>query len=158
MWRKLIQGGAKSLDEIPNMPKALYKLATEDFALTTSTVVKAQHSADGATTKMLVKLQDGKLVESVIMRYGMVAFNNSFPQNTQHKKDVPNGGEEGEGDDISDDISDTASTTSSKGGGKEKGAFRSNPRATLCLSSQVGCSMGCTFCATGKMALQICDS
>jgi len=27
-------------------------------------------------------------------------------------------------------------------------------RATLCLSSQAGCRMGCTFCATGKQGLQ----
>lgn len=26
-------------------------------------------------------------------------------------------------------------------------------RATLCLSSQVGCAMGCTFCATGTMGI-----
>ena len=26
-----------------------------------------------------------------------------------------------------------------------------NPRTTLCVSSQVGCKMGCTFCATGTM-------
>jgi len=29
-----------------------------------------------------------------------------------------------------------------------------NPRVTLCLSSQVGCAMGCTFCATGSMGLR----
>eukprot|EP00270_Netrium_digitus_P018056 TRINITY_DN6798_c0_g1_i1.p1 TRINITY_DN6798_c0_g1~~TRINITY_DN6798_c0_g1_i1.p1 ORF type:complete len:397 (+),score=91.73 TRINITY_DN6798_c0_g1_i1:109-1299(+) len=28
------------------------------------------------------------------------------------------------------------------------------PRATLCISSQVGCQMGCKFCATGSMGLQ----
>lgn len=28
-----------------------------------------------------------------------------------------------------------------------------NPRTTLCLSSQVGCAMGCTFCATGSMGI-----
>lgn len=27
-------------------------------------------------------------------------------------------------------------------------------RTTLCISSQVGCKMGCTFCQTGKMGLQ----
>jgi 23S rRNA (adenine2503-C2)-methyltransferase len=27
-------------------------------------------------------------------------------------------------------------------------------RATLCLSSQVGCAMGCTFCATGRMGIR----
>lgn len=28
-----------------------------------------------------------------------------------------------------------------------------SPRVTLCLSSQVGCAMGCTFCATARMGL-----
>ena len=27
------------------------------------------------------------------------------------------------------------------------------PRVTICLSSQVGCAMGCTFCATARMGL-----
>jgi 23S rRNA (adenine2503-C2)-methyltransferase len=29
-----------------------------------------------------------------------------------------------------------------------------DPRVTLCLSSQVGCAMGCTFCATGAMGIR----
>jgi 23S rRNA (adenine2503-C2)-methyltransferase len=29
-----------------------------------------------------------------------------------------------------------------------------NPRVTLCVSSQVGCAMGCTFCATGTMGIK----
>jgi 23S rRNA (adenine2503-C2)-methyltransferase len=28
-----------------------------------------------------------------------------------------------------------------------------NPRVTLCISSQVGCAMGCTFCRTAEMGL-----
>ena len=28
-----------------------------------------------------------------------------------------------------------------------------NPRVTYCLSSQVGCAMGCIFCATGSMGI-----
>eukprot|EP00250_Pteridium_aquilinum_P010324 c19301_g1_i2 orf=692-1339(-) len=35
-------------------------------------------------------------------------------------------------------------------GGPRSGAFR----ATLCVSSQVGCKMGCTFCATGTMGFK----
>ena len=27
-------------------------------------------------------------------------------------------------------------------------------RVTVCVSSQAGCAMGCTFCATGQMGLQ----
>lgn len=29
-----------------------------------------------------------------------------------------------------------------------------NARVTLCVSSQVGCALGCTFCATGELGLQ----
>jgi len=29
-----------------------------------------------------------------------------------------------------------------------------NPRVTFCISSQVGCAMGCTFCATGAMGIK----
>mmetsp|Transcript_6997 Transcript_6997/g.12992 ORF Transcript_6997/g.12992 Transcript_6997/m.12992 type:complete len:379 (-) Transcript_6997:90-1226(-) len=32
--------------------------------------------------------------------------------------------------------------------------MRHETRATLCVSSQVGCQMGCTFCATGTMGLR----
>ena len=32
--------------------------------------------------------------------------------------------------------------------------MRHGTRSTLCVSSQVGCAMGCTFCATGTMGLR----
>jgi hypothetical protein len=68
--------------------------------LTTSHVHSVQHSANTLTTKLIIQLHDGMLIESVIMRY------------------------------------DQKTTI---------------PRASLCVSSQVGCAMGCTFCATGTM-------
>ena len=36
----------------------------------------------------------------------------------------------------------------------ESVAMRTEKRLTFCLSSQVGCALGCTFCATGLMGLQ----
>jgi adenine C2-methylase RlmN of 23S rRNA A2503 and tRNA A37 len=66
----------------------------------TSTVHSVQHSANTLTTKLIIQLHDGMLIESVIMRY------------------------------------DKKTTI---------------PRASLCVSSQVGCAMACTFCATGTM-------
>lgn len=33
-------------------------------------------------------------------------------------------------------------------------SMRTTRRVTLCLSSQVGCALGCTFCATGLMGLK----
>nr|XP_043620244.1 dual-specificity RNA methyltransferase RlmN [Erigeron canadensis] len=38
-----------------------------------------------------------------------------------------------------------------KYGGKQRSG---GPRSTLCISSQVGCKMGCTFCATGTMGFK----
>ena len=54
------------------LPRAFlsYLVATEEFATVTSSV-KSQHtSADGTTTKLAVQLQDGHVVESVLMRHG----------------------------------------------------------------------------------------
>lgn len=74
---------------------------TPDLVACTSTVQKKLTSKDQSTTKLIVQLHDGKVVESVLMRY------------------------------------------EKKGSG----------RASLCVSSQCGCAMGCTFCATGTMGL-----
>lgn len=87
------------------LPKALLDfLQNPDngFVTISSTVDQARTSADGSTTKLAVRLHDGYLVESVLMRYNS----------------------------------------------KDRG------RASLCVSSQVGCAMGCTFCATGTMGIR----
>jgi len=86
-----------------SLPKALlnYIATTPDFVNTTSRVKEQFTSADRTTTKLIVELYDGFVVESVLMRY------------------------------------------------LQKGAGR----ASLCVSSQCGCAMGCTFCATGTMGL-----
>ena len=84
----------------PQLPKALldYLENTDDFEVCTSRIQLAQTSSNGSTTKLAVELQDGHVVESVLMRH--------------------------EG------------------------------RVTICVSSQVGCAMGCTFCATGTMGIK----
>lgn len=51
---------------------------------------------------------------------------------------------EDEGTDIRDDTPSTSGRSQGSG----------NQRATLCVSSQVGCIMGCTFCATGTMGIK----
>lgn len=68
----------------------------EAFSIVTPEVVRTEHSSDG-TTKFLLRLADGKQIESVF-------------------------------------IPDT-------------------PSQTFCISTQVGCAMGCTFCLTGKMGI-----
>ena len=87
------------------LPKAFLEFLADpqnDFVTVTSTIESRPTSKDGTTTKMAVRLQDGHVVESVLMRH----------------------------------ISNSGS------------------RSTLCVSSQVGCAMGCTFCATGTMGIR----
>ena len=39
------------------------------------------------------------------------------------------------------------------GPGNSKGISQGDDRRTLCVSTQVGCAMGCVFCATGRLGL-----
>ncbi|KNC81211.1 hypothetical protein SARC_06458 [Sphaeroforma arctica JP610] len=94
-----------SVATIQDMPKGVSEMVVSKFTLMTTTVVEAVTSGDNAVTKLVIQLQDGLKVETVIIRHGAVTAHN------------PHG---------------------------EK-------RTTLCVSSQVGCKMGCTFCATGTM-------
>lgn len=109
------------------LPKALVKLLDTKFAVCTSKVIARTDAKDGSTTKLLIELQDGKQVEAVIMRYGHVELD-CFPK-----------------DELKHMVDDKT--------GELLPQFKSNKRATLCVSCQVGCGMGCTFCATGTMGL-----
>lgn len=54
---------------MPDLPKAARAALDAGFALFTTRLLAAQRSADGGTTKLLVALQDGLQVESVVMEY-----------------------------------------------------------------------------------------
>lgn len=86
--------GARSFDEMTDLPKAL-RLTLGDVAQISSiTAERVECSIDG-TRKYLFRLYDGSRVETVL---------------------IPDSG-----------------------------------RYTICISSQVGCAMGCTFCLTGTV-------
>lgn len=107
---------------------------------------------------------DGNRVETVIMRYGDVDLNNyPFSKSNADDADVD---DDDDDDSEEDDAKSTTtqstttqstttqSTTAIRLKSHPKGRlYKSHKRATVCLSSQVGCAMGCTFCATGTMDL-----
>lgn len=82
----------KSYDEMTNLPEKLRETLKKEWPLTTLEVVRVQTSKLDGTSKYLFKLEDGNLIESVLMHY-------------HHGNSV-------------------------------------------CISSQVGCRMGCKFCAS----------
>lgn len=114
----------KLYDLIPNISLRLREILKNEYRISTSAVSKVVESDDHSTVKLLIELKDGNKIESVIMKYGSVEFD-------KYIKDLEIYG-------------------GSAAGEKQ---FKSRSRATLCLSSEVGCGMGCTFCATGTMGL-----
>jgi 23S rRNA (adenine2503-C2)-methyltransferase len=95
VWAGLYKNFWQSAAEFTNLPKELREKLAANFAFDSLTPSLKLDSTDGKTRKTLFRLQDGRQVEAVLMRY--------------------------------------------------------DRRKTLCISTQVGCAMGCTFCATGQM-------
>ena len=90
--RWVFEGDARSIDEMTDLPAKEREALAETFRLREPEEHTVARSEDG-TAKHLWRLDDGELVESVLIPAG--------------------------------------------------------DRLTLCISSQAGCAMGCTFCATG---------
>ncbi|MDE1816928.1 MAG: radical SAM protein, partial [Thaumarchaeota archaeon] len=94
----------KDISSMRQLPAEMRNaLSTAGYTIGSADEVHRVVSEDGQTTKLLLKLGDGTLIETVLMQYR-----------------------------------------------KNKG----RPRSTVCVSTQVGCQMGCTFCATGQMGFE----
>jgi len=131
-----------SIDELieecgGTFPLRLVQLLQDEFILMDTKIVESIESSDKSTVKMLIQLFDGHNVEAVIMRYG-----------DQY------GNEDGEGSDGEQELNLVQQVAESV---KERKGAAKNPkkitkkRSTLCVTSQVGCRMACSFCATGTM-------
>ncbi|SNT36582.1 23S rRNA m(2)A-2503 methyltransferase [Bacillus sp. OK838] len=95
VWEWLYRTRVTSFSEMTDVNKECIKLLEEHFVIQTLTEHVKQESADG-TIKFLFKLQDGNLIETVMMR---------------HKYGI-----------------------------------------SVCVTTQVGCNIGCSFCASGLLA------
>jgi 23S rRNA (adenine2503-C2)-methyltransferase len=102
VWQGLYRNFWQSPDEFTPLPAGLRAKLAEAFTFSPLQPSRYLESSDGQTRKTLFELSDGRLIESVLMRYD--------PETHQGRT-----------------------------------------RRTLCISTQVGCAMGCTFCATGQM-------
>ncbi|MDE3074735.1 MAG: 23S rRNA (adenine(2503)-C(2))-methyltransferase RlmN [Chloroflexota bacterium] len=94
-YRKLVDGYSQMTD----LPASLRNRLESEAPFRASEVIRAATAADGQTVKVLLALQDGQQVESVLMR--------------------------------------------------QRGPHETAERNTVCVSSQAGCKMRCSFCATG---------
>ncbi len=104
-------------------------------------IVDSAASADGST-KHAFRLVDGHTVEGVHMPYFQRGSRASLRCAPTARADHP-----------ASPRPSQAEPSRGFESGDAQGVAGARERVTLCLSSQVGCAMGCTFCATGQMGI-----
>jgi 23S rRNA (adenine2503-C2)-methyltransferase len=97
----LWSAAAQSSAELHTLPQQVRAQLDSAYRVTTLLETETRPSDEGLTQKALHQLDDGSLIESVLMRYPARGWRRA--------------------------------------------------RATVCISSQVGCAVGCPFCATGEL-------
>src|ERR1035441_8807789 len=117
------------LEEITTLPVALREeLAAQGYGVGLPELVQTAKSVDG-TERYLVRLADGETVGTVGMPGG-------------------DGGERGDG---SEAASEEEGEDREQGSGNREQGYK---RATICISSQVGCAVNCQFCLTAKLGMR----
>ena len=69
VWQWLYQRGATTFDQMTTLPQALRERLAAETTFYTPPVLARQKAPDGGTRKDLLQLQDGELVEVVLLRY-----------------------------------------------------------------------------------------
>jgi 23S rRNA (adenine2503-C2)-methyltransferase len=112
-----------------NLPQPLRNRLAQEASIGPMILRSEQHSKDDRTRKNLLELNDGKLIESVLMLYPPIGESSQRTKGTSRSQGS------------SQHVSSTGNVVAPLAGA----------RATVCVSTQAGCAFGCTFCATGQM-------
>jgi 23S rRNA (adenine2503-C2)-methyltransferase len=124
------------------------RLTSEGFAIGLPEIAQTAKSVDG-TERYLMRMADGETVETVWMPDG-------------------DGGERGDGSEAAEEESAEVVVAeeavdggywSRRGDGRDRSNFgtlaeQGFRRATICISSQVGCAVNCQFCLTAKLGIK----
>lgn len=130
--RWLFARRASSFAEMTDLPQSLREELVAEFTIWSSAIARHTQAVDG-TEKLLLTLADGGQIECVLLRDD---FDTASPER------------EGQGE-MAPSATRNRETPS-------KHSRPSSPvgRRTICISTQVGCGMGCVFCASGLEGLQ----
>lgn len=115
--------------QMTDLPASL-RQSLQTLGLAETLTIASERRSTDATRKLLVKMHDGSTVETVLIP--------RLPRLGQSKLPSPL-------DDGADDADDTD---------EEEDEANETVHVTQCISTQVGCAMGCVFCASGVAGLK----
>lgn len=155
LWDALYRGRVRSLDEITTFSADLRsRLAMED-SVGLPEIVQAATSIDGSE-RYLVRMSDGETVETVWMPDG----DGVEAADEEDESAISAGRDQdldrGAGAHLARGTVPYGANALRKPDTRNRGAlaeagFR---RATICVSSQVGCAVNCRFCLTAKLGIR----
>ena len=130
-----------SLEEITTLPAEVReRLAAEGYSVGLPEIAQTARSVDG-TERYLMRMADGETVETVWMPDG----------DGGERGDGSQAAAEEEGEDEWD-VQPTLRDKAAKDG--PPGSVGGYKRATICISSQVGCAVNCSFCLTARLGMR----
>jgi 23S rRNA (adenine2503-C2)-methyltransferase len=132
-------------EQMTDLPKEL-RAKLEPLELERTLEVAEERRAADDTRKLLVRLKDGATVETVLIP-GVTGPKGRLPS------PVPASGSGDE--DLDGDADAAAAVEDDEDEDDGPAAADGEPvRVTQCISTQVGCAMGCVFCASGVAGLK----
>ena len=163
LWEALYRSRVTSLEEITTFPQALRERFAAQNEIGLPEIVQTATSVDG-TERYLVRMSDGETVETVWMPDGDGAeapYDDDDPAEARLvKKLEPRNGSRGDaGEPAASDARRNAGSHvrgSARNDVRNRGALAEAGyrRATICVSSQVGCAVNCQFCLTAKLGIK----
>lgn len=143
IFRWIHQRGVADSTKMTDLPGAL-RTALAEAGLGASSEITQEHRSTDDTRKMLARFHDGSTVETVLIP-GVTGFRKHESRDFGDLDDADASSPDLGYDDPDDDDAPAAKTTPSAVN------YR---RVTQCISTQVGCAMGCVFCASGVAGLK----
>jgi 23S rRNA (adenine2503-C2)-methyltransferase len=123
--------GVLDPNEMTDLAEPLRSWLAEEGVLAVAESAGVHRSSD-ATRKILLRMTDGATIETVII-----------PANKENEADADLAAALDEEEEPTATVTTTATATTT-----------ATERVTQCISTQVGCAMGCVFCASGVAGLK----
>jgi 23S rRNA (adenine2503-C2)-methyltransferase len=182
VWEGVYKQRVASLDEVTTLPTVLREeLAAAGWRVGLPVMAQTAVSVDG-TERYLMRMADGETVETVWMPDGdggergdgseaaveeagevetaEEAVAGSKNGRQQVPRDARNDSKKGKGNDNGGgEVVGDGGYWSRRGNGRDRSNFGTLAengfrRATICISSQVGCAVNCQFCLTAKLGIR----